>query len=289
MLRIGRTAKSDYAIGEDSYLSGAHFAVECDGAQCRVRDLGSSNGTFLNGDRITEKILAQGDSLAAGGCTFTVHLDKAAVAPAVTPPARVNTVPTATYTGPRTLFEHAERIGTPESSAEWPGFSRAQSALLNAIYKPDENVYAVVDASRDSRLPAFLDASGEAYARLDSEARVPAYIVAVPPQSRLLDVLIKDGWSRSWGFYCAARAGLDEIRAHWRGYVFLSTGDGRPVTFRFWDPRVLRALTPPMPPLEAVEFFGPVNRMIVESEKPEIALELSLSPEGTRQKTVILV
>src|ERR1022692_2439119 len=30
-LRIGRSAKSDYAIGEDSYLSSLHFSVECDG------------------------------------------------------------------------------------------------------------------------------------------------------------------------------------------------------------------------------------------------------------------
>ena len=27
LLRVGRTAKSDYALGEDSYLSGQHFAI----------------------------------------------------------------------------------------------------------------------------------------------------------------------------------------------------------------------------------------------------------------------
>src|SRR5580704_5821963 len=75
IIRFGRTAKSDYAIGEDSYLSGQHFAVECDGTQCRVRDLGSSNGTFLNGGRITEKVVQEGDSLVAGGSTFTIRVD----------------------------------------------------------------------------------------------------------------------------------------------------------------------------------------------------------------------
>src|ERR1700726_1284132 len=74
-LRIGRSSKSDYAIGEDSYLSGQHFAVECDGAQCRVRDLGSSNGTFVNGERITETVAREGDSVVAGGSTFAIHLD----------------------------------------------------------------------------------------------------------------------------------------------------------------------------------------------------------------------
>src|SRR5438132_13437424 len=74
-IRVGRTAKSDYALGEDSYLSGQHFAVEFDGAECRIRDLGSSNGTFVNGDRITDHVLHEGDSVAAGGSTFIVHID----------------------------------------------------------------------------------------------------------------------------------------------------------------------------------------------------------------------
>ncbi len=46
IVRIGRTTRSDYAIGEDSYLSSLHFSVESDGTQVRVRDMGSSNGTF---------------------------------------------------------------------------------------------------------------------------------------------------------------------------------------------------------------------------------------------------
>jgi len=76
ILRIGRTAKSDYALGEDSYLSGQHFAIENDGADARARDLGSSNGTFVNGERVTsDAVLREGDSLTAGGSTFTVHLD----------------------------------------------------------------------------------------------------------------------------------------------------------------------------------------------------------------------
>ena len=37
ILRIGRTAKSDYALGEDSYLSGQHFAIENDGNEARAR------------------------------------------------------------------------------------------------------------------------------------------------------------------------------------------------------------------------------------------------------------
>src|ERR1700730_6810551 len=75
IVRIGRTGKSDYPIEEDGYLSGLHFAVECDGTQCRIRDLGSSNGTFVNGSRLTDQVVQQGDSVVARGSTFCIHLD----------------------------------------------------------------------------------------------------------------------------------------------------------------------------------------------------------------------
>lgn len=292
ILRLGRTPKSDYAIGEDSYLSSQHFAVECDGTQCRVRDLGSSNGTFVNGERITEIVVREGDSVVAGGSTFAIHLDMSATAPpAAAPSARTATVPTATFTGTGTQrrTDPAAPLITGEVRLEWPGFSRPQSALLSALYKDDLQVHAVLDASRDSRIPAFLDASGEPYAPIDPDGRIPAYVVLLPRQSRLLDVLIKDGWSHGWGFYCATGVAFEELCAHWRSYMFLRTDDGRILTFRFWDPRVLRALVPMMSPQEAADFFGPVNRLLVESEKTEIALEIALSPRGSRQRTLVLI
>jgi hypothetical protein len=290
IVRLGRTAKSDYAIGEDSYLSGQHFAVEYDGAQCRVRDLGSSNGTFVNGDRVTERIVQEGDSLVAGGSTFTIHLDSspAAAASANASVTRVNTSPSVTYVGPRSL-DDTRPVPVADGRADWLGFSRPQLVLLNALYQGGDNVYAVLDASRDSRIPAFVDASGEPYAALDAAGKIPAFVVALPREARLLDVLIKDGWSHGWGFYCTSPASLEELCVHWRSYLFLHTEDGRTVTFRFWDPRVLRALAPVMPAREAAEFFGPMSRMIVESEKPEIAVELSLTPRGGRQQTLVLI
>src|SRR5580698_10998860 len=239
IVRLGRTAKSDYAIGEDSYLSGQHFAVEYDGAQCRVRDLGSSNGTFVNGDRVTERIVQEGDSLVAGGSTFTIHLDSspAAAASANASVTRVNTTPTVTYVGPRSL-DDTRPVPVAEGRADWLGFSRPQLVLLNALYQGGDNVYAVLDASRDSRIPAFVDASGEPYAALDAAGKVPTFVVALPREAKLLDVLVKDGWSHGWGFYCTTPASLEELCAHWRSYVFLRTEDGRTVTFRYWDPRV---------------------------------------------------
>jgi hypothetical protein len=316
ILRIGRTTRSDYAIGEDSYLSSLHFAVECDGVQARVRDMGSSNGTFVNGNRITEQLVSEGDSLAAGESTFTIHLDP------ITPAApaeggRGGTATTPTFDGsqasPQSVSRRSlrevppegthpagpqgpgRRTGTvslpgPSAGGTWPGFSRGQSMLLRALYQsPQTTVYAVLDAMRDSRIQAFLDASGERYLPLDPSGRVQVYVVAPASNGRLLDVLIKDGWGRGWGYFCVSSFAMEEVCAHLRNYITVATGAGHPLTFRFWDPRVLRVLAPALPPAEAADFFGPVTRILVEGEKPEIAVELTLTQRGPRQQTLMLV
>jgi hypothetical protein len=205
--------------------------------------------------------------------------------------ARVNTAPTLTYPGSaEALGRTSATVTTSVAGQRWLGFTRPQEILLNILFRSEaEPVFAVLDGSRDSRIPAFLDASGEPYTVLDPLGRAPAFIVALRSQARLLDVLIKDGWGRNWGFYCTGGANLDEVCAHWRNFLTLFTQTGRPVIFRFWDPRVLRALLPAMSPVEATDFFGPLGRIIVEGEKPEVALEISPSQRGPQQHSVVLV
>ncbi|WP_428386890.1 FHA domain-containing protein [Mucisphaera sp.] len=51
------------------------FEVESDGVL--LRDLGSSNGTFHNGERVDEVALAAGDQVAVGPVVFRVLFDGA--------------------------------------------------------------------------------------------------------------------------------------------------------------------------------------------------------------------
>jgi len=287
ILRIGRTAKSDYALSEDSYLSGQHFAIENDGNEARARDLGSSNGTFVNGERVvSENVLREGDSLTAGGSTFSIHIDSIAQSSREAP-SRVSTLPTDSFPG-TSRINRAE-LGLASESTSWPGFTRAQSVLLTSLYRGGENVFAVLDPIRDARIPAFLDASGEQFVPLDDGIRVASYVVQLPPHARLLDVLVKDGWSRGWGFYCTSAGGIGEVCSHFKNFVTLYTPNGTPLTFRFWDPRVLRASLPTFLPQEAMDFFGPLLRILVEGEKTEMAVEYSLGPRGAKHQSLVLV
>src|SRR5215469_9668123 len=72
---IGRAAdRAQFAIPRDSHMSGVHFAVECTARGCRVIDKKSTNGTFLNGARIQEGMLASGDEIKAGQSVFVVRI-----------------------------------------------------------------------------------------------------------------------------------------------------------------------------------------------------------------------
>jgi len=65
-LTIGRSTASDINL-IDARISRTHARIECTPAGCRVVDLGSSNGTRLNGRRIQEADLQPGDLLTIGG------------------------------------------------------------------------------------------------------------------------------------------------------------------------------------------------------------------------------
>jgi hypothetical protein len=72
---IGRAAgRAEFAQAHDTFMSGVHFAVECGASGCRVVDRKSSNGTFLNGAKIQDAILANGDEIKAGQTVFHVKI-----------------------------------------------------------------------------------------------------------------------------------------------------------------------------------------------------------------------
>ena len=296
VLNIGRTTKADCPIPEDAYLSSLHFSVAFDGQMCRVRDLGSSNGTFLNGNKINETVAAEGDAVAAGGSVFNIHIEIETAAPPMSVPQLGQTMTARAVTIPSNLFPDA-RVAQPPPLPQqelWQAFARPQQVLLGALYQSGEPVYAVMDAGRESRIPAFLDAAGERYTPLYDPsntrdvAMVAPYLILLPPNARLLDFLIKDGWSKAWGIYLNSSAPFETVQDHLRRYTTVLTADGNPFYFRFWDPRIFRVFLPGCTPRECTEFFGPVSRFVVESDRPEIACEFRDSMRGSRPDKIAL-
>ncbi|MGB2624794.1 MAG: FHA domain-containing protein [Candidatus Acidiferrum sp.] len=73
---IGRAVeRAQFGVPHDNLMSGVHFAAECDADGCRVTDMKSTNGTFLNGGRIRETMpLANGDEIKSGQTVFVVRM-----------------------------------------------------------------------------------------------------------------------------------------------------------------------------------------------------------------------
>lgn len=68
--RIGRADDADLCI-RDASISRYHAAVYIDErSRCRIRDLGSTNGTFVNGRRVQDGELAAGDRVQLGKATI---------------------------------------------------------------------------------------------------------------------------------------------------------------------------------------------------------------------------
>jgi pSer/pThr/pTyr-binding forkhead associated (FHA) protein len=78
ILRVGRTEWADLSVPKDGHMSGVHFALESDQNGCYVEDLGSSNGTLLNGRPLAVRTALQnGDQITAGKTTFAVQIEGA--------------------------------------------------------------------------------------------------------------------------------------------------------------------------------------------------------------------
>lgn len=71
-VQIGRLTDCDICV-EDANVSRAHAAFVREGDGWAIEDLDSTNGTFLNGERVTHARLRDGDSVGVGASRLIYH------------------------------------------------------------------------------------------------------------------------------------------------------------------------------------------------------------------------
>lgn len=84
---IGRSENAHLYLPEDRFFSRHHCLLEIAPPRCFLRDLGSTNGTFVNGQRVQEVFLKSGDRVQGGQTVLEVDVQveqKAAEAEAPT-------------------------------------------------------------------------------------------------------------------------------------------------------------------------------------------------------------
>jgi pSer/pThr/pTyr-binding forkhead associated (FHA) protein len=152
---IGRTPdRAQFAVPHDKEMSGAHFAVECDEKGCHLRDLKSSNGTFLNGARAKEAALANGDEIKSGQTIFVVRIVPGNPLPGIPDSPQATVQPQARTrkempsAPPPQIRPPVAPIATPALQAR-PG----QPSLAPSAGAP---IPAVISAPRPSEPPALV-------------------------------------------------------------------------------------------------------------------------------------
>ena len=74
-LKIGRALENDLVI-QDPTISRFHAEIFLKDEEYAIRDLNSTGGTFLNGQKVMESILVSGDSIVLAGRAL-VFVDQA--------------------------------------------------------------------------------------------------------------------------------------------------------------------------------------------------------------------
>ncbi|WP_254508277.1 FHA domain-containing protein [Anatilimnocola floriformis] len=71
LMYVGRTT-ADINFPENPEMSSVHFSIQWLGNECQFKDLNSANGSFRNGERVTDSLVYNGDEIRAGQAIFRV-------------------------------------------------------------------------------------------------------------------------------------------------------------------------------------------------------------------------
>jgi predicted Ser/Thr protein kinase len=125
--RIGRQEPGDGTLGQDAEISRHHARIARSGGGFVIEDLGSRNGTLVNGRLLTgPEILSPGDRIQVGATTLVVQVSVPSAAEiAASPPGpvtRVEAVPSAEPDADTRSSAH-QLVPDPQTTASLPPLS----------------------------------------------------------------------------------------------------------------------------------------------------------------------
>jgi len=158
--------------------------------------------------------------------------------------------------------------------------AQSVSNILFENLQDGEAAYAVLDGAS---VPDLLD---HLYAEEDRPqfqclyrgelapdvAEVAPYLVRLQAGTAFAEWVLRSGWGRHWGIFLISGSTLNSLRHHFSAFVIVHDPDGKPMRFRFYDPRVFRAYLPTCNGDELGTVFGPIRSYLVEGEDLKVAL-----------------
>jgi hypothetical protein len=142
--------------------------------------------------------------------------------------------------------------------------------LRKSLFRADAHTYAVLDGASVPDLPERLFEFGPDHECLyrgelaDDLVHVAPYLVYLFPEERFTEWLLHEFRGKHWGIFAQSPASLTAIRKHFRTLLTVDSEDGRPMLFRFYDPRVLPPFLLTCNAAELGTIFGPVRHYFAE-------------------------
>lgn len=160
-------------------------------------------------------------------------------------------------------------------------------ATTEELLWPDEEsiAYVVLDgANTPDLLDKLYDEAGPEFECLyagDLEpdiAEVAPYLARLEPESEFSKWVLS-GWGESWGIHVVVPSEMElpEVRRHLRKLNMVYGPGGKPLLFRWYDPRVLRIMLPTCNRDQLEEIFGPVKKFVLEGETKDRGVAFSFA------------
>ena len=155
----------------------------------------------------------------------------------------------------------------------------------------ETQVYAILDGAAIPNLLPSLEANEAEYlclyrGELDPELAATApYLVVLKPKTALTKWVLS-GFGQHWGIFAVTSSNRRDMRKHFRKFLMVYDLDGKPLYFRYYDPRVLRIYLPTCNSEETQMVFGPVMAYFLEGEEDTSLLRFVATNEKPLSKMI---
>lgn len=142
--------------------------------------------------------------------------------------------------------------------------------LKHHLFSDHTNVFAVLDgASIDDLRTRLYEANPPHYCLFRGElapdvASAAPYLVGLIDGTPFTEWLLDGNLGKHWGVFAQSRRSITEMRKHFRALITVHDESGKPMIFRFYDPRVMQTFLSTCNGGELKTFFGSVDRFFAE-------------------------
>lgn len=163
-------------------------------------------------------------------------------------------------------------------------------SLQKQLFSVKGNVFAVIDgAGMPDLLEVLYRFKPQFHCLYRGElqpdiAEVAPYLVQLEEGSEFTTWLLLKGMDKPFGIFLSSSVDLVNVRRHLRRLLTVHTEEGKPMLFRFYDPRVLPNFLSTCTQQELTNLFGSVACYLLPNDLELLCYQV-LPPENKLSKT----